>query len=334
MSATRSRRSPFLLKVCALVLIAALLPAAGCHRSDPAGSAPAAAEKGAAAPEAPEGVTLKPEEIEKSGIATAAVVAATHAPERAGYAVVLTRETIAQAVAELTAAAAVERQSRAALARGRQLAGTPGATSIELQETAERQAAVDHAALLLAQRRLSATFGRNAPWKDDYQSPQLTALASGERKLARVTFPLGALGPATPAAVRLAHLDGTSGGRSFESLALWNAPADASIPGRSFFAILKGTDAAEGERLVARVPVGAATAGVVIPFPAVVISAGKYWCYVEAKPGLFVRTEVDTAMPTDDGYFVTAGIAPGAKVVTTSAGELLARESNPGGAAD
>jgi hypothetical protein len=334
MSATRSRRNPFLLKVCAAVLIAALLPAAGCHRSEPAGPAPAAAEKGAAAPEAPEGVSLKPEEIEKSGIATAVVVAATHAPESAGYAVVLTRETIAQAVAELTAAAAVERQSRAALERGRQLSGTPGATSIELQETAERQAAVDRAALLLAQRRLSATFGRNAPWKDDYQSPQLTALATGERKLARVTFPLGTLGSATPVAARLAHLGGTSGGRSFESLALWNAPADASIPGRSFFAILNGADAAEGERLVARVPVGAATAGVVVPFPAVVISAGKYWCYLEAKPGLFVRTEVDTAMPTDDGYFVTAGIAPGAKVVTTSAGELLARESNPGGAAD
>ena len=333
MSATRSRRNAFLLKVCAAVLIAALLPAAGCHRSEPAGPA-AAAEKGAAAPEAPEGVSLKPEEIEKSGIVTAAVVAATHAPESAGYAVVLTRETIAQAVAELTAAAAVERQSRAALARGRQLSGTPGAMSIELQETAERQAAVDRAALLLAQRRLSATFGRNAPWKDDYQSPQLTALATGARKLARVTFPLGTLGSATPVAVRLAHLGGTSGGRSFESLALWNAPADASIPGRSFFAILNGPDAAEGERLVARVPVGAATAGVVVPFPAVVISAGKYWCYLEAKPGLFVRTEVDTAMPTDDGYFVTAGIAPGAKVVTTSAGELLARESNPGGAAD
>ena len=331
MSATRSRRSPLLLKLCAAVLIAALLPAAGCQRSGPA--APAAAEKGAAAPEAPEGVSLKPEEIEKSGIVTAAVVAATHAPESAGYAVVLTRETIAQAVAELTAAAAIERQSRAALERGRQLSGTPGAMSIELQETAARQAAVDRAALLLAQRRLSATFGRNAPWKDDYQSPQLTALATGERKLARVTFPLGTLGSATPAAVRLAHLGAMSGGRSFESLALWNAPADASIPGRSFFAVLKGPDAAEGERLVARVPVGAATAGVVIPFPAVVISAGKYWCYLEAKPGLFVRTEVDTAMPIDDGYFVTA-IAPGAKVVTTSAGELLARESNPGGAAD
>ncbi len=334
MSATRSRRSPLLLRVCAVALIAALLPVAGCQKSNSAGPAPPAAEKGAGAPEVMEGVSLKPEEIGKSGIVTAAVVAATHAPESAGYAVVLTRETLAQALAELTAAAAVERQSHAALERARQLAGTPGATSVELQETAERQAAVDHAALLLAQRRLSATFGSSAPWKDDYRSPELTALASGERKLARVTFPLGALGSTTPAALRLAHLGATSAGRSFESLALWNAPADASIPGRSFFAILKGTDAAEGERLVARAPVGPATVGVVIPFPAVVISAGKYWCYLEAKPGLFVRTEVDATMPTDDGYFVTAGISPGAQVVTTSAGELLARETNPGGAAD
>lgn len=333
MSATKLQRSPFLLKFCAAVLTASLLPAAGCHRAESTASAPAADAKSAAVPEA-EGVSLKPDEIEKSGIVAAAVVAATHAPESTGYAVVLTRETIAQAVAELTAAAAVERQSRAALERTRQLAGTPGAASVELQESAQRQAAVDHAALLLAQRRLSAAFGRNAPWKDDYQSPELTALATGERKLARVTFPLGALGSATPAAVRLAHLGGPSGGRSVESLALWNAPADASIPGRSFFALLKGTDAAEGERLVARAPVGPAAAGVVIPFPAVVISAGKYWCYLEAQPGLFVRTEVDTTMPTDDGYFVTTGIAPGAKVVTTSAGELLARETNPGGAAE
>ena len=34
-------------------------------------------------------------------------------------------------------------------------------------------------------------------------------------------------------------------------------------------------------------------------------------------------------MPTDDGYFVTAGIAAGANIVTASAGELLAREINP-----
>jgi len=39
-------------------------------------------------------------------------------------------------------------------------------------------------------------------------------------------------------------------------------------------------------------------------------------------------------MPTDDGYFVKEGIAPGAQVVTSSAGLLLAHETNPSTEAD
>ena len=75
-------------------------------------------------------------------------------------------------------------------------------------------------------------------------------------------------------------------------------------------------------------------AGVDVPAAAAVISAGKYWCYVEAKPGVFVRTEIDASTPTDGGYFVKDGVSPGDKVVTASAGQLLARETNPSTAAD
>jgi hypothetical protein len=246
----------------------------------------------------------------------------------------MTREAIAQAVADLTTAAATERQSRSVLARGRDLAGTPGAVPVEAQEAAERQATVDHAARVLVEQRLSATYGRNAPWKDNYRSPQLASLASGETKLARATFPLGALGTTTPAKLRFSRLGETQGSRSFESVTVWSAPADASIPGKSFFAILKGSDAGEGERLLARAPVGAAEPGVVVPFSAVVVSGGRYWCYIEEKPGSFVRREIDTGMPTDTGYFVRSGIAPGARIVTTSAGLLLAREINPSTQAD
>lgn len=319
--------------LCAAAFSAGLLPVAGCRQANSVAEAPSPGAKDEAAPEA-EGVALKPEEIEKAGIATTPAVASVHAPETTGYAVVITREAIAQAVADLTTAAAVERQSRSALARGRDLAGTPGAMPVESQEAAERQATVDHAALVLAERRLTATYGRNAPWKDNYKSPELSALASGESKLARVTFPLGALGPTTPATLRLEHLGETQRGRGVASLSVWSAPADATIPGRSFFAVLKGGDAVEGERLLARAPVGAAEAGVVVPFSAAVISGGKYWCYVEPKPGVFVRTEIDTGIPTDEGYFVTAGIAPGTKIVIASAGLLLARETNPSTEAD
>jgi len=320
-----------LLAPCILALCAAMLAAGGCRRGPPEAAAPAETKEQGVAPA--EGVTLKAEEITKAGIETAPAAAAMHAPEATGYAVVIAHDAIAQALAELTSAAAVERQSRAALARDRSLAGTPGATAAEAQETAERQAAVDHAALVLAERRLSATYGSDAPWTDNYASPLLAALAGGDAKLARVTFPLGALGAAVPSKLRFAHLSAAPGGRSIESASVWAAPADATIPGRSFFALLKGSETSEGERLVARAPVGTVAAGVIVPFPAAVISGGRVWCYLEAEPGSFVRAEIDTSAPTEDGYFVRSGINPGAKVVTRSAGELLAREMNPSTAA-
>jgi hypothetical protein len=319
-----------------VLIVAAWMAAvflAGCRQGPSAAEAPPAEAKDKGALEA-EGVTLKPEEIEKAGIKTATLAAVSHTPESTGYAVVITRETIAQALADLTSAAAVERQSRSALTRARSLAGTPGAMPVEAQETAERQAAVDHAAFVLAERRLSATYGQDPPWKENYTSPILASLARGDTKLARVTFPLGSLGSTVPAKLRLTRIGTAQGSKSIETLAVWSAPADATIPGRSFFAILKGSDASEGERLIAHAAVGAAKNGVVVPYSATVISAGKYWCYREEKPGLFVRTEIDPGMPTDDGYFVEEGIEPGAQVVTSSAGLLLARETNPSTEAD
>jgi hypothetical protein len=303
---------------------------AGCRQAAPQGAPAESAER--AAPQAA-GVTLRPEELARAGIAVTPAAAAQHTPESVGYGVVVAREALAQSVAELSSAAAVERQSRAALARGRSLAGTPGAMSVESQDAAERQAAVDHAALVLAERRLSATYGRDAPWGDHYDSPLLGALASGETRLVRVTFPLGALGTTTPPKLRFSHLGALSDGGSFESASLWPAPADANIPGKSFFALVKASEASEGERLLARAPVGAAEHGAIVPFSAAVISDGQYWCYVETRPGVFVRTAIDTSMPTDEGYFVRSGVVPGARVVTRSAGELLARELNPGTAA-
>jgi hypothetical protein len=187
---------------------------------------------------------------------------------------------------------------------------------------------------MLAERRMSATYGQDAPWKDNYKSRELTSLASGETKLARVTFTLGALGSTTPTKLRFMHIGEYQAGDSFESATVWNAPADTSLPGKSFFAVLKGADASEGERLLARAATGEAESGVVVPFSAVVISGGRYWCYVEKRPGVFARTEIDTGMPTDHGYFIKGPITAGANLVTSSAGELLARETNPSTAAD
>jgi hypothetical protein len=319
-----------------------LLPAAccvaltmllGCHKA-PATADKPGEDKAAAAQEGVEGVALQPDEIKKMGIETTAAKAVVHMPEITGYATVIAHETIAQAVADLATAVAIERQSRSALARAQKLAGTPGAMPVETLEAAERQAQVDQAALQLAERRLSATLGQNPPWKVQDSGLELTALAAGHVKLVRVTFPLGALGNTSPVTLRLARINSTPGAKSWESHSVWIAPADSNIPGMSFFALLKGSDAGEGERLLAWAPVGSAESGVQVPAAAAVINGGKYWCYVEEKPGKFVRTEIDTSMPTADGYFVKDGVSAGDKIVISSAGALLARELNPSSAAD
>jgi hypothetical protein len=305
----------------------------GCHKA-PADAEKSVAAKPAEVKEAAEGVALKPDEIKKMGIVTTEAKPVMHTPETTGFATVIAHESIAQTVADLATAVAIERQSRSALTRAQKLAGTPGAMPVETLEAAERQAQVDQAALQLAERRLSSTIGQNPPWKARDSGPELAELAAGYAKLVRVTFPLGALGNSSPAALRLARINATPGAKSWESRSVWSAPADANIPGKSFFALLKGGDAGEGERLLAWTPVGSAESGVQVPAAAVVISGGKYWCYVEEMPGDFVRTEIDTSMPTADGYFVKDGVSAGDKIVVSSAGALLARELNPSTTAD
>lgn len=331
---------------------AVLLLLSGCHKAASSEPPPAAAadekpakaagsdsesdakdadakDKGGGAEGAEEGVSLKPEEIDKMGIVTTEARAITSEPEAAGFGVVAPHETIAQSVAELRTAIAAARQSHSALERSKRLAGTPGAMPADTQETAERQALTDEAALELARQRLSSAFGQNPPWKNAANSPELSALASGQTKLVRVTFPLGSVDNEAPNRVRLAHIGIAQVGKSWESHSVWRAPADSTVPGRSFFATLKSGEVSEGDHLMAYAPVGAPESGVLVPASAAVISAGKFWCYVEEKPGTFVRTEFDPNRPTPDGYFVKEGISPGDKIVTASAGQLLARETNP-----
>ena len=318
---------------CSMVAVAL----GGCHRTPDlavAGSEKSATtDKGAAAADAADGVVLTPEEIGKMGLVTTEVQKLRHVSEVSGFGMVVAHESIAAAVAELRTASAMERQSRSAFMRGRRLAGTPGAMPADTLETAERQVTVDQAALDLARRKLSSSFGQHPPWKAG-DSPELAALADGELKLVRVTFPLGAISGPGPTALRLSPIDLTRPDSGWQARSVWSAPADASIPGRSFFAILKGSEAGEGERLVASAPVGEAQAGVEIPSAATIISNGKYWCYVEAKPGTFVRIEIDPGAPTAAGYFVKDGVFAGDKVVTQAVGLLLARETNPSTAAE
>lgn len=322
------------------ILCVALAALSACHKGAPE-SKGAADEKSAGAAhadakdkDAGEGVNLTPEQIEKIGLQTEALKTVDYSEETAGYGTVIPHEAIAQAVAELRTAQAAEKQSSAALARTQRLSGTAGALSADVEEANARQVAVDTAALNLAQQRLSASFGQKPPWSGGGNAGLLQALADGREQLIRVTFPLGALPGDVPKTLSASRLGAGASAKRWKLTSLWPAPADATVPGRSFFSILRAGELGEGERIVAWAPIGAPHPAVLVPADAAVISDGKYWCYIEAKPGTFVRTEIDAGKPFENGYVETDGVKSGDKVVTRGAAQLLAQESNSGADAD
>jgi hypothetical protein len=274
-----------------------------------------------------EGVSLSQEEIGKLGVTIQSAQAVEYRVEDSGYGVVLEHQAIAQAVADQQTAQAAAQFSQASLERARKLHGTPGAISADLEQTAEQKAAVDVAALTLSTEKLSATWGMKPPWKGDIHDPRVQALARGDTQLIKVTFPLGSLPGTTPDELHGGRVGSTRPEATSSMHPVWSAPADANIPGRSFFTLLPAGTLSEGERLQVWAPTGEPISGALIPMAAIVLSGGKYWCYVEKTPGTLVRAEVDTSRPTTGGYVVTDNIKPGDKIAVTAVGQLLAKET-------
>ncbi len=296
---------------------------------------PAAEEKPAteAKPTADENtVTLTGDELAHLGVRTSALDVVRQARQVAGYGLVLPRDALAPAISERSSAQAALVQSRAALSRAQQMAGTPGALSTEAQQSLERQAAADEAALNLARSRLSALLGDHPDWGSD-EAALLEQLEQGKVKLVRVTFPLGALQGALPATLRVGPLGDTAA--TWQASPVWRAPADPNLPGRSLYALLRNAPgsngandgASDGERLSALAAGGGSQTGIVVPLSAVVLHDGHYWCYLQQSATAFTRVQISADSPAEGGYFVTSGVHAGDRVVTQAAGLLLARQT-------
>jgi len=300
-------------------IVAAALLLAACGKTDK----PAEAEKEAA--ETP-GITLKAEEVSSLGITVQPAVAAQFASHVSGYGLVTALDAIAQADSEVLAAQAAAAQSQAAAARARSLStGEEAAISREQLEVAQSKAAGDAAALALARRKTEAAFGLRSPWRDTAsRQAVMRRLASGDVVLVRVTFPV--TGGAVPRLLEISRMGADT--KSWTSHTIWEAPADAAVPGRSFYALVEGSNLAQNERVTAAIPTGTPQAGAKIPAKALVFGESEAWVYVQTAALTFLRTKVDIARPLGDGYFET-GIKPGDKLVIDGAGLLLAREVNP-----
>ncbi len=278
-------------------------------------------------------VTLTAKQVKKLGLVTDAVKSAKYSSEIPGFGVVMPHEPIATAVAELVAAQATVRQLQSALARQQRLAGTAGAVSADILEGSIQQEAVGLAQLHLSEQKLTTLVGQDPPWANT-DPVVLGNLASGKLKLLRMTFPQDVMSEQLPWQVRAAHIGTTQPANSWSTKKIWNAPADASVPGRSLFALLESRYVAEGERLQVWASTGEAQEGVVVPLAAILMHDGKFWCYLEKEPGNFSRIEVNIDKPTAGGYLVDERIAPGDKLVVSAASQLLAQETNSGAEPD
>ena len=274
-------------------------------------------------------VALSSEDAEHLGIVTSPLRAAQYVPNVRGFGSVASFEALAQSISDLTTAEAAAEQSNSALAHARSLAADKLITRDALA-AAERQVAIDGAQVLLAERKQAVAFGRNAPWHSKGESDRIFAeLANGHLVLVRVSFPSSVPAKTVPDTLTIRRVQQPVNGQSWNAIKVWEAPADPNLPGWGFFALVANSDLAEGERVLALMPMGRAVSGSLIPGNAVVLNGNQAWYYSQNKPGVYVRHALDISRPMDGGYFVQGEFTAGQPIVTQGESELLAHELNP-----
>lgn len=150
--------------------------------------------------------------------------------------------------------------------------------------------------------------------------------------IARVTVPTGAHLIATPhaAIVRLLGHERDP----IPARAVFVAPAvNQAMQGQAFLIEIAsaGFPLRPGTAVSAGLPASQrAEQGVIVPRSAVVRYAGARWVYCELDGDRFERRKIAVVQAGARGYFVTANLAPGSRVVVTGAQMLLSQELNAG----
>jgi len=152
--------------------------------------------------------------------------------------------------------------------------------------------------------------------------PNLQRLLDQRDFLVQVTLP-----PEEGSAAQAASLQMPNEGLVRATLVSSFPRLDPRIQGISFLYLTKSHPGlAPGTNLVAHLSVGQVMKGVVVPEAAVVWWQGKAWVYQQTSPEGFVRREVRTDTPVENGWFVSTGFSVGDKIVVGGAQMLFSEE--------
>jgi hypothetical protein len=78
--------------------------------------------------------------------------------------------------------------------------------------------------------------------------------------------------------------------------------------------------------ILAYVPAGPMLQGLFVPASAIMWWQGKTWVYVQIDSNQFVRRQVVTEFPVDDGWFIRRGLSKNDRIVTRGAELILSQE--------
>lgn len=198
--------------------------------------------------------------------------------------------------------------------------------SAKAMETAEAATKRDQIALQAAQAQLLASWGKS--FADQSDLPTLVqSLSTLQNVVARLDLPAGEMSDQTPLGARLL----VAGASQTVSATFIGRPTatDPQVQGQGFLFLATNTPPRLSPGLALtgflQMP-GEPLHGVKLPEAAVVRTAELAWVYVQTGSTNFTRRELNQDHPVADGWFVTTGLQPNDRVVTTGAQTLLSEE--------
>jgi hypothetical protein len=272
-----------------------------------------------------------------NGIATAALTHSRQSVEVQATGVVLQLQPLLDlktgyntASTDIAKARATARASLAEYERLRQL-NQDGKNASDKAVEAARAASENDAALVRNAEQSLAILKSStrlhwgavvASWLEQ-SSPQLDALLAQRTFLLQVTSASSG-GFTTPQQATVQYADGTHSSAHLISVL---PQLDPRLQAPSLlYSVAAHPGLIPGINVAVFLPSGPERNGWLVPRSAVVWWQGKAWCYVEESPGKFTRRTVATSNPIPNGWFVTEGIDPDARVVTVGAQTLFSEE--------
>lgn len=286
-------------------------------------------------------VTLSEDAQKASGIAVEDLKSVAHQSGSSSYGVVVGIEPVTDLRARFMAARAEAGVVRASIVNTQQDYQRLQALNRDNRNVSDRAVQVAEAAWKSDEARLAAAettaggvrdslrqqWGETiARWAMGESGSPLAKLFSHEEVLVQVTLPFEEELPEKLSAIQISPAGGH--GKAVSATYVSPSPqSDSTIQGRTFFFRAPASELRAGMRVEAHFnSSGKQAEGVLIPGAAVVWYAGKAWAYRMEGKERFLRTLVNTAQPSGDGWFDTGSFKAGDRVVTSGTQLLLSEE--------